>query len=161
MKIKKMFQGEIPENKILNTYSESQTDTYSCDYINNLVQGGNEQSGGVSYSTEEQIIGTWIDGKPLYRRVFTATTTEDMEVSATAIATLPLNTRVRKFDICLISETSGSLVPGNFRVSDTHFVYSQITASRTKMELKVSLSPYSTYGNRTINAILEYTKSDD
>lgn len=35
MKIKKTFQGVIPENKILNTESTSQTDTYSCDYINN------------------------------------------------------------------------------------------------------------------------------
>lgn len=34
MKIKKTFQGTIPENKILNNESNSQTDTYSCDYIN-------------------------------------------------------------------------------------------------------------------------------
>lgn len=34
MKIKKTFQGVIPENKILNAESTSQTDTYSCDYIN-------------------------------------------------------------------------------------------------------------------------------
>ena len=37
MKIKKMYQGNVPENKILNTYSDSQTDTYSCDYLNNSV----------------------------------------------------------------------------------------------------------------------------
>lgn len=36
MKIKKIYQGELPENKILNTESTSQTDTYSCDYINGL-----------------------------------------------------------------------------------------------------------------------------
>lgn len=34
MKIRKAFQGTIPENKILDTYSESNTDTYSCNYIN-------------------------------------------------------------------------------------------------------------------------------
>ena len=32
--------------------------------------GGSSGSGEV-YSTEETVIGTWIDGKPLYRRVFT------------------------------------------------------------------------------------------
>lgn len=37
MKIKKIYQGELPENKILNTQSTSQTDTYSCEYINNLL----------------------------------------------------------------------------------------------------------------------------
>lgn len=34
MRVKKMFQGKVPENKILSTYSDSQTDTYSCDYTN-------------------------------------------------------------------------------------------------------------------------------
>lgn len=34
MKIKKTFQGSLPENRIFNTDSSSQTDTYSCDYIN-------------------------------------------------------------------------------------------------------------------------------
>ena len=38
MKIKKTFQGELPENKILNTESSSQTDTYSCDYINGMIE---------------------------------------------------------------------------------------------------------------------------
>ena len=60
MKIKKTFQGSVPENKILNTKSNSQTDVYSCDYINKLN----------TYSTEETLTGeTWIDGKPLYRIV--------------------------------------------------------------------------------------------
>lgn len=37
MKIRKKFQGTLPENKILNIESTSQTDTYSCEYINNLT----------------------------------------------------------------------------------------------------------------------------
>lgn len=52
MKIKKIYQGELPENKILNAQSTSQTDTYSCDYINNLsntksiisIVGGGEKT---------------------------------------------------------------------------------------------------------------------
>lgn len=65
MKIKKTFQGVIPENKILNTESTSQTDTYSCNYINEKAKE--------IYSTEEQVIGTWVDGKPLYRKVINLT----------------------------------------------------------------------------------------
>ena len=38
MRIKKTFQGELPENKIVNIESNSQTDTYSCDYINNNIK---------------------------------------------------------------------------------------------------------------------------
>lgn len=37
MRIQKKFQGVIPENKILDTYSSSKTDTYSCSKINELL----------------------------------------------------------------------------------------------------------------------------
>lgn len=42
MKIKKMYQGSIPENKIVSTYSNSQTDVYSCEYVNNIGGSGGE-----------------------------------------------------------------------------------------------------------------------
>lgn len=37
MRIKKMYQGTVPENKILDTYSNSATDTYSCNYVNGIA----------------------------------------------------------------------------------------------------------------------------
>lgn len=45
MRVKKMFQGKVPENKILSTYSDSQTDTYSCDYVNHIVESGSNENG--------------------------------------------------------------------------------------------------------------------
>lgn len=39
MRIKKAFQGKIPENKIMNVDSDSETDTYSCKKINEMVGG--------------------------------------------------------------------------------------------------------------------------
>lgn len=50
MRIRKTYQGEIPENKIVNSYSESQTDTYSCDYLNNLA-------GTILYKNDEGATG--------------------------------------------------------------------------------------------------------
>lgn len=44
---------------VSNTYSTSETDTYSCDYINKAN----------NYSTTEQVIGTWISGETIYRKV--------------------------------------------------------------------------------------------
>lgn len=67
MKIKKIAQGLI-KGLILNKKSDSIADTYSCDYIN-------KQN---SYSTEEQVIGTWIDGKPLYRRTYIINAANDL-----------------------------------------------------------------------------------
>lgn len=37
MKIRKAFQGTIPSNKIMDGFSYSKTDTYSCDYVNNAL----------------------------------------------------------------------------------------------------------------------------
>lgn len=78
MKIKKTYQGVIPNNKIVNTSSTSKTDTYSCDYTNKLH----------SYSTEEQVIGKWIDGKPLYRKVI------EIDLSETDTANTFVNTEI-------------------------------------------------------------------
>lgn len=55
MKIKKVYQGSVPENKILNTHSNSQTDTYSCDYINNEIIAG-----------QEKPINEYVDNKQVY-----------------------------------------------------------------------------------------------
>ena len=46
--------------------------------------GGGADTAGEVYSTEETRIGTWIDGRPIYRRVFQITTP----------STLNANTRV-------------------------------------------------------------------
>ena len=71
MRIKKMYQGTVPENKILDTYSTSATDTYSCNYVNGLE----------TYSTSETRVGTWIDGKPIYRKTFTIPSFSINEIS--------------------------------------------------------------------------------
>ena len=54
MKIKKIYQGELPENKILNAQSTSQTDTYSCEYINNMSFGGG--NGNISSNIVNSIV---------------------------------------------------------------------------------------------------------
>lgn len=35
MRIRKVYQGNLADNKIVNTASNSQVDTYSCNYLNN------------------------------------------------------------------------------------------------------------------------------
>lgn len=56
----KAFQSAGVVAQVSNTESTSTTDTYSCDYINKLN----------SYSTEEQVIGKWRDGKTLYKKTY-------------------------------------------------------------------------------------------
>lgn len=61
MRIKKTSQTTPTQAQVVNVDSNSTEDTYSCNKINEKVKE--------VYSTDEQVIGTWIDGKPLYRRV--------------------------------------------------------------------------------------------
>ena len=52
--------------QVVNTASNSTTDTYSCNYINDCN----------TYSTSETFTGKyWIDGKPIYRKVLSVTGT--------------------------------------------------------------------------------------
>lgn len=53
MRIRKVFQGVLPEHKILDTISSSQTDTYSCRKINELV--ANSGGGGGTGASVDQI----------------------------------------------------------------------------------------------------------
>lgn len=62
MRIKKTSETRALAGIILNAQNNSTTDTYSCDYINKLN----------TYSTTEQKVGTWIDDKPIYRKVIEA-----------------------------------------------------------------------------------------
>lgn len=55
------------ENKVIKKYIDdniNQTKQYSKDYTDNKAKE--------TYSTNEIVVGTWIDGKPIYRKVITS-----------------------------------------------------------------------------------------
>lgn len=53
MRIRKKFQGVLPEHRILDTISSSQTDTYSCRKINELVANAGGTGGGGTTSPSD------------------------------------------------------------------------------------------------------------
>ena len=56
----KVSQTTATQAQVVDGYSASTTDSYSCNYVNGMN----------TYSTDEIRIGTWIDGKPIYRKVY-------------------------------------------------------------------------------------------
>lgn len=65
MKIRKVEPSVGILGKILNIFSNSNKDSYSCKYINDTYGGGIK-----NYSTNEvKLNEKWIDGKPIYRKV--------------------------------------------------------------------------------------------
>lgn len=64
--IKAYKTSSVPEDsEVKNVETDSTSDVYSCDYINDLTNM-------FDYSNE-QIVGKWADGKPLYQKVFVVT----------------------------------------------------------------------------------------
>lgn len=84
MRIKKVSQVVpiVEEASIVDAYSTSTTNGYSCNYVNGLN----------TFSTTEARIGTWIDGKPLYAKTFEATGPSGTSSSAVSLFDLPANT---------------------------------------------------------------------
>lgn len=118
--------------------------------------GGGEPSNGEVYSTEETIIGTWIDGKPLYRLVVNTVTpgvgnggviyysdlTQQMESISRIEGTISLEQFFVPFNIY-----SGAYTAALF--------YSKLGKS---IQSNISAVEYS---NRPCFLILEYTKTTD
>lgn len=59
--------------------------------------GGSGGGGGINYSTDEQLIGTWIDGKPLYQKTWIKTDINIPPGRDTEVGTIPdmENTTIR------------------------------------------------------------------
>ena len=143
MKIKKIYQGELPENKILNAQSTSQTDTYSCDYINNLN----------TYSTEEQVIGTWF-GKPLYQK------TIDFGYMAKANVFKHVPHNVANIEKVWIDRSNSYFVDASLNYYDVSDYDWHTSVNATNISAVVSSNDY----DRTTSSMyvtIRYTKTTD
>lgn len=113
---------------------------------------------GEVYSTEEIRIGTWIDGKPLYRKII-QTTSPSTENRADDIATID------NMDT-LVSLSGYVLTKGN-SYADVNYasvgIASQynIATTMTTSGVVQQVCYYSGYINRPVTLIIEYTKTTD
>lgn len=116
--------------------------------------------GGVEYSTTERVVAKWIDGKPIYRRVFeynTAITYSHSPIMITVgtIANLDSIVTLRGYDY-----TNNAVIP-RCVVLDTITVTCDIYIVENNA---IILRLYRSDGNQTISKlriIAEYTKTTD
>ncbi len=133
-------------------------DSALADYENQIGQyvNGTRNENENKYSTKEQVIGTWVDGKPLYRKVYEVNSPKAKDSSEVVLDTTDLNVDipVNVYGVIFISN-DGTCTPLNiaFNSGDvfaTWFnrdnVYMRCTGNRTNLPCKV---------------ILEYTKTTD
>lgn len=74
------------KNAITLAAGDNVTITTGEDGMVTISSTGGGSSAGDVYSTEEQVIGTWIDGKPLYQKTFIGTVSSDGTFPAIEIA---------------------------------------------------------------------------
>lgn len=115
--------------------------------------GGPGASGGEVYSTEETRVGTWIDGKPLYRKCFTGL------VSPSTSAQLDTFLNVSGLNIDSLPFLGGTI--GRFPIpiaNGTASAYLWITTDKTHMAIYVNGS---SVVKKPVTLTLEYTKTTD
>lgn len=95
--IVKAFQLMPNQSYVSTVNQESDINTYSCNYINNLTK----------YSLDGQMVGVWLDGKPAYRQVLTG----DISSNGEALIPFPSNLdTLISFDAYAIGST-GDMIP--------------------------------------------------
>lgn len=111
------------------------------------VKLNGEDAGKTNYSKTEQVIGKWVDGKAIYRKVYIQTSNTTINV-----ADLNIDTMVNMYGIC--NETSLEILNATAGWTENKFILLQKKGNLLYINLK----------NLTINyihIILEYTKTTD
>ena len=130
-----------------DAYSTSTTDTYSCNYINELGLG--------EYSTTEKIVGKWINGKPIYRKVLNiGTVTSQKSYITHNIANL--GKLVNLYGTYNRNDNAQQTMPGNYTNWETYLY--DVTSTEISIYFsnnQWNKNPYD------IVVIMEYTKTTD
>ena len=137
---------QLEKGATATTYQPYITPTINVDGEDIYIKGQNEV-----YSTQEQRIGTWIDGKPIYRKVIDLgslpnNTTKD-------VATGLINNNIRLTKIYGIAFTND----GNYQSSlgDMNSRFNLRPTNLIRITTTLDMSSYTGY------AVLEYTKTTD
>lgn len=139
---------------VSDTYSTDTEQSYSCNYINSIND----------YSTSETNTGKkWIDGKPIYRKVITGTT-------STKDAAFNVAHGISNYGIMMIDNksfiksvgTSTFITPINCPPnSSSSYNNRPVRAAIVDNNITIYIGSYNGYNSYEYNIILEYTKTTD
>lgn len=115
------------------------------------------------YSTDEIQVGTWIDGKPIYRKVLygTLAQTTDGTLTSSYIAVENLHIKTVTSMSALVGRDAGNyqVIPLLDRKSgNTYFIKYFFNRTDQVIQLQNGISDFS---NMNVIVILEYTKTTD
>ena len=127
-------------------------------------ENANESGGGHTYSTTEHVIGTWIDGKPLYEKVLQNTmptvTTDgtfvnaQIDISDTNID-YPVNFVVNMY---MSSQGQYYILP---YLNNSGRIAKAFVTSNSRDKLITLVSNGTAFSELSVKIILQYTKTTD
>ena len=125
--------------------------------INNLPESSSESGGGnvENYSLEEQVIGTWVNDKPLYRKTYFI---NEGITSSMSVDISDLNIDVIMFKNVMVSYSDSYSTYTRSEFADSSTTSFGVFYRNGKLEIRVNLS------NATFNYVVvvyEYTKTTD
>lgn len=111
-----------------------------------------------TYSTNEQVVGTWIDGKPIYRRVVMLTAPTTKNTQGTPVNISDVDTVINLSNT--IKSNSGAVIEVlSTAYNNIYVMYSGDTGSLAAWT--GILSDSSTWAGAQVIATIEYTKTTD
>ena len=107
------------------------------------------------YSTNEKIVGTWVDGKPLYQRTFTGTITGVTDKQLTNITVVDIPSIERAVDCW--GYCYGIFIPSAWvNNSNNYYIRGMMDGTTLKIQLNRD-----SLNNKSYWITLQYTKSTD
>lgn len=153
------------ENAVTLAAGDNVTITTGEDGTVTISASGGGSSGGDVYSTEEQVIGTWINGKPLYRKVVSGTTGTSSEywnlISESAVQ--DLDALVGLTAIVVRENGIKYAVPYSDGIVFISILYSPANPGTSLLAegVNVYVTGNSSFLNIPVVAIITYTKTTD
>lgn len=123
--------------------------------VNNLPEGGSVGASNI-YSTSEIRIGTWIDGKPLYRKVVNYGPLPNNDAVSVEHGISDIDKIVNFYGIALRSDNDALLIPYiTFNPDNFGGILMNMNSTGITIRTVNDRSPYNTY------VTVEYTKTTD
>lgn len=127
------------------------------DVLNASIPGNQVASNGLVYSTEEQVVGRWVDGKPIYQKTIQGTTTNYKGGSASVNIGLVIDNIVLLDGYIVINDiNSGDL--GGFVKIGGDVTACGISYDKQKVTVYQNWEPAV---NKSFYITLQYTKTTD
>lgn len=151
--------AEIPNINKITDDDMNEIKTVVNNNDDDMITINTNLTNATTYSTTEKIVGTWIDGKPIYRKVINYSV--NTGVTSYDIASLNIDIPVKFYTI--IKRTSSDYIdyetPYYVSGSDYFRSFIRVTQSNEDMSIETRLAAsYTTYRQYII---LEYTKKTD